>query len=462
MVLQDVDETWTGEGSMFTHPWEGLEASPADIIPLKLPENFHDSLLVAWDNEPISYRDKKEISSIDSTWKTRQGEPQAYYRPDITEPYFVLYPQPSSPVYEDIYLDTLLENSICCSYSWESSYYPELIGNKISNGHFSVNTTGWNAAGGTIDVDSSGYKNQCLKIINVSNPTPNAWQALSGLAVDNIYELNIWVKSGTSGDLEFKIAVFNSSYANKIVMLGTSSGSWTKHTATFQCDDTSGFIYLYQLSSAAGTMLFDEVSLKLYPLSQFTIEDSDYEINPAFDWEYKFNRGINKVSDSDAIKALWSWECAESHLGTTVAETVLSNGRYYKSGYGPISYMTNIFAYDDSISDEAIDSTGNVLFIYRTEPKPIDDDSQESDYPGFLRKYIEYATLERAYSVDNDGQIDSLRDYWGQRKNLGIEIIKRYASKRKVDRDYRLLTKGIPGGRRYTRHARLPDEYPPI
>lgn len=324
LILQDIDETWTGQGSAFTHPWEGFVTAPADIIPLRFPRGFYEALLVAWDDEPVDYRDKKEISSEDPTWKTRQGDPQAYYRPDVTEPFFVLYPQPSSPTWDSTTLTALTEAVAVVTQTWE---------------------------------DSATY------------------------------------------------------------------------------------------FTGSGTVC--------------TIDDSDYENAPLFDWEYKLNRG-GRVADEDSIKALWAWECAENILGTDEAEALLTNDRMYKTGMGPLSSLSEFFDLDDSISSSEISSEGNVLFVYRVEPVDIDDDSQEGSFPDFLKKYVEYSVLERAYSVDNDGQIDSLRDYWGQRKQLGIEIIKRYMSKRKVDRDYRLVTKGVPGGRTQTKYPRLPDEYPAI
>jgi len=63
--------------------------------------------------------------------------------------------------------------------------------------------------------------------------------------------------------------------------------------------------------------------------------------------------------------------------------------------------------------------------------------------------------------VDNDGKIDSLRDYWQWRAKLGIAIIKKYMTLRRQDRDYRLVTPGVPG-RRVRKHPRLPDEYPAV
>ena len=92
----------------------------------------------------------------------------------------------------------------------------------------------------------------------------------------------------------------------------------------------------------------------------------------------------------------------------------------------------------------------------------LEDGSDESEFPRFIQKYIEYGTLERAYSANTDGKIESLGDYWALRRKMGLEAIKRFKGKRKTDRDYRLITKGEPTGRRHRKEPRLPDTYPAV
>lgn len=103
-------------------------------------------------------------------------------------------------------------------------------------------------------------------------------------------------------------------------------------------------------------------------------------------------------------------------------------------------------------------SVDNALFmVYQAIPFDVGTASEESEFPAWLVKYVEYAVLERAFGADTDGFIPSLRDYWKSRKEIGIQAIKRFMRMRTQDRDYRL------GGLRPTargRHPRLPSTYP--
>lgn len=129
---------------------------------------------------------------------------------------------------------------------------------------------------------------------------------------------------------------------------------------------------------------------------------------------------------------------------------------------GAIQDITGtVFNMDEGLSWDSITVDDNLLLIYEAEPDDIETEFDVGSLPGFLQKYCEYAVLERAYSMNTDGQIESLRDYWGWRKNIGMEAIKSYRRKRRTDRDYRLTTK-TPGGRRSIRHPRLPDSYPAV
>ena len=113
---------------------------------------------------------------------------------------------------------------------------------------------------------------------------------------------------------------------------------------------------------------------------------------------------------------------------------------------------------DIGIAIDSLTAADNFLLVYEAEATDIETESDSGSLPGFLQKYCEYATLERAFSMNNDGKIESLRDYWGWRKNIGMEAVRAYKSKRRTDRDYQLVTKGI-SGRRSNRHPRLPDTY---
>ncbi len=180
-------------------------------------------------------------------------------------------------------------------------------------------------------------------------------------------------------------------------------------------------------------------------------------------WEGEhLDGGECRTPDQVAMVAQWTHELgeAESRYGiissidgdTTVGDQV--GGLVARSG---TTFGGSYFG----VATDVIDDDDNVLVIYRSEPTDLESDDDESEFPRFLQKYIEHEALARCYTVDNDGKIDSLRDYWTYRADLGIKLIKKYMELRKVDRDYRLTTPGIPG-RIYNRHPRLPDAYPAI
>lgn len=108
-----------------------------------------------------------------------------------------------------------------------------------------------------------------------------------------------------------------------------------------------------------------------------------------------------------------------------------------------------------------LDIDYNLLMVFEKEPTELSAGTDESDFAGFLQKYLEYGVLSRAYAANTDGKIESLSDYWNERKKLGYKAIKIFKKMRKVDRDYRLITKDTPA-QSTRRHPRLPDEYPAV
>jgi len=129
------------------------------------------------------------------------------------------------------------------------------------------------------------------------------------------------------------------------------------------------------------------------------------------------------------------------------------------SEYGIIIDTGDLMPSDFGITTDIIEANDNVLFVFSKNPTAVADVTDESDFPDYLQKYVEYGAIERAYAANTDGQIQSLRDYWAMRREMGMKAITRFISMRKQDRDYRLTVKGVPGFR--TRKApRLPDSYP--
>jgi hypothetical protein len=108
---------------------------------------------------------------------------------------------------------------------------------------------------------------------------------------------------------------------------------------------------------------------------------------------------------------------------------------------------------------DTLDVDGNLVVFFESRAVDLDDSDDESLLPDFLQRYVEYGVISRAYKANTDGKIQSLADYWAMRRVAGIAAIKRFMSKRLVDRDYRLETGRMSSDSQY-RHPRLPDEYP--
>lgn len=110
---------------------------------------------------------------------------------------------------------------------------------------------------------------------------------------------------------------------------------------------------------------------------------------------------------------------------------------------------------------DIVDDQSSVFMVYEVSPTDVSSGADEPDFPIFLRKYIRYGVISRAYGGNNDGRIKSLADYWGMRYNLGVEYGKKFKRNRHTDRDYRLVTGRTPS-QRTRRHPRLPDHYPAV
>lgn len=141
---------------------------------------------------------------------------------------------------------------------------------------------------------------------------------------------------------------------------------------------------------------------------------------------------------------------------------------FYASGDTESDETGVIAARDDSTpsaimgaSVDIVHTENNVFMVYDVAPNDLEAGSDDPDYPAFLRKYIRYGVLSRAYGANTDGKIQSLADYWSARYDVGVECVRRYVRNRRKDRDYRLTTKGL-SARRNVRHPRLPDAYPAI
>jgi hypothetical protein len=186
---------------------------------------------------------------------------------------------------------------------------------------------------------------------------------------------------------------------------------------------------------------------------QFTTNDPDEERDYIYTWETGTFSGRDEVFHG---MYLFETEIVPGSVVSFVETDALD------SEVGDYATRTgSLFNQDSGVTVDIVDLDDNILLVYKLIPTDIVNDDDESDFPSFLQKYIEYGALERAYQVNNDGNIASLSQYWGTRYELGLAAIKRFMNNRLEDRDFRLTTKSVPA-QRSRRHARLPSTYPAV
>ena len=145
--------------------------------------------------------------------------------------------------------------------------------NFVQNPDFDSDTTGWTATNCTIASVAGGQSGNCLEITRVAAAASHATQLMTGLVIGSAYRFSAYVKSGTSGDETFTIAV-KVPASTLVAVTGTSSGTWTKYEGTFTAESTSYLIFLQKVTPTAGTMLFDTAVVEI-DASTFRWKTSD-------------------------------------------------------------------------------------------------------------------------------------------------------------------------------------------
>lgn len=177
--------------------------------------------------------------------------------------------------------------------------------------------------------------------------------------------------------------------------------------------------------------------------------------------EYLFTFELGHDYEEDFFKGMWLFEIERTINGAGGQVLYLEDDDANTEAGTIIRQDGRFIDSDDGIAVDVLVADNDFFLVYVAEPTDIQDDTDESDFPVFLRKYVEYGVLERAYGALTDGKVVSMKEYWGKRYEIGIEAIKLYSLKKKTDRNYRLMTHSIPA-RREVRHARLPSNYPAI
>lgn len=98
-----IDADVADYGVHFTQPWEAcMGETPGDLIKMRFPQNFNAMKFMAYDRWPLAPMSKKEISSSDPSFITKQGTPLGYFPYDEADNSYVLYPQPSTSFVNEI------------------------------------------------------------------------------------------------------------------------------------------------------------------------------------------------------------------------------------------------------------------------------------------------------------------------------------------------------------------------
>lgn len=220
-------------------------------------------------------------------------------------------------------------------------------------------------------------------------------------------------------------------------------------------EDAHQFAYTFDWESSYGS----GSGIKL------TRTDSDNSREYLYIWEVSENQDLASTDDKEVfgsksdygMRATYRWEVSESGA---YGQINFIDGDTVDSPIGAIVKRTDtLFSQDEGVAISAVDTENNVLLIYEVIPEDIIDDTDISQFPEWMQKYIECSVTEKAYGSNTDGRIQSLADYWAMRYQVGVSMIKRYKSLRRADRNYAMVTPGAPP-RQNRRLPRLPDEFP--
>ena len=223
---------------------------------------------------------------------------------------------------------------------------------------------------------------------------------------------------------------------------------------------------------------------------EFTGSVSDGETVTIGDDIYEFDDDLNTISDPNLVAVIYLKTAAgapSAFCAQRLAESINESSREPVTATidsvnenqvivtaNELGSEGNSIATTDTVAngewhDETltggdfgyIDVDNNILIFYEKNPSEITEESDESELAVYFRKYVEYGVLADMYGANTDGRIPSLSEYWKMRKEVALNIIKSFKSKRFADRDYQLETKTLKGSRK-SRHPRLPDKYPSV
>lgn len=139
---------------------------------------------------------------------------------------------------------------------------PLTVGNLVTNGDFASDTSSWAGYNCSIASIAGGKSGNCVQLTRTDETQQACYQEVS-IITGKKYLLSGWVKSGTSGNENCSLNIADSSWTWSEGIGGISSADWTFLSLEFNVGilDGAATVTLWKVSSTAGTMLFDEISL---------------------------------------------------------------------------------------------------------------------------------------------------------------------------------------------------------
>ena len=130
---------------------------------------------------------------------------------------------------------------------------------KVVNGGFTSDTGNWTHIDCSLASIAGGVSGNCLEITRTGGSVQYCYQDIGSLQSGGVYYVDYYVKSGTSGNETSWVAVTHVSTTTYIAK--TTAAAWSYGVFNVALTGASLRIYLYKISSTAGTMLFDTVRL---------------------------------------------------------------------------------------------------------------------------------------------------------------------------------------------------------
>ena len=133
----------------------------------------------------------------------------------------------------------------------------------LRNGEFQASVNGWTATNCALASVAGGLVGNCLQMTRTGAATQEARSDAITVEGGKIYKIRVSVLTGTSGNEQFNVLVWditNAAWIGNPLFGGTTSGVWTGYERCFEApvNCVSIYVYLQKATATAGTMLFDE------------------------------------------------------------------------------------------------------------------------------------------------------------------------------------------------------------